>query len=139
MDRELSRIKNMPFSCRRAIKDLTRGVHSKDSQWIEVAIENLSSIQKISRWVKVAIESYQECDKKRLKGLNRQHNYQKVSRSYQDCLKTVFQEQKNTSMNVIKHASQPKIQTTFQTLKIISQQKMLSTQIQNTHTHTRTH
>ena len=91
MDRELSRIKNMPFSCRRAIKDLTRGVHSKDSQWIEVAIENLSSIQKISRWVKVAIESYQECDKKRLKGLNRQHNYQKVSRSYQDCLKTVFQ------------------------------------------------
>ena len=48
MDREVSRIKKALFSYRRAIEDLTRGVHSKDSQWIELAIENLSSIQKIS-------------------------------------------------------------------------------------------
>ena len=44
MDREVSRIKKMLFSYRRAIKDLTRGVHSKDSRWIEVAIEKLSRI-----------------------------------------------------------------------------------------------
>ena len=48
-----------------------RSVHSKDSRWIEVAIEKLLSIQKVSRWIKVAIESYRECNKKQLKGLNR--------------------------------------------------------------------
>ena len=48
-----------------------RGVHSKDSRWIEVAIEKLLSIQKVSRWIKITIKSYRECDKKQLKGLDR--------------------------------------------------------------------
>ena len=65
------RFKNVPFSYRRAIEDLTRGVHSKDSQWIEVAIEKLSRGQKVSWWIEVAIESYRECDKKQLKGLDK--------------------------------------------------------------------
>ena len=30
-----------------------------------------------------------------------------------DCLKTVFQEEKNTDMNTIKHVTQPRIQKTF--------------------------
>ena len=38
-----------------------------------------------------------------------------------DCLKTIFQEGKNTDMNAIKHATQRRIQSTFQTLKNISQ------------------
>ena len=50
MDRELSRFETRLL----AIEDLTKGVHSKDSQWIEVAIE-----------------SYWEWDKKKLKGLDR--------------------------------------------------------------------
>ena len=36
-----------------------------------------------------------------------------VSKRCQDSLKTVFQEGKNTDMNAIKHANQPKIQSTF--------------------------
>jgi len=40
MDREVSIIKKALFSFQRAIEDLTRGVHSKDSRWIEVAIEH---------------------------------------------------------------------------------------------------
>ena len=67
MDWELSSFKTHLL----AIEDLTRGVHSKDSQWIEVAIEQLSRGQKVSQWIEVAIESYQECDKKKLKGLDR--------------------------------------------------------------------
>ena len=47
---------------------------------------------------------------------------QEVSRRCRDCLKTVFQEMKNTDMNAIKHATQPRIQTSFWTLKNISQQ-----------------
>ena len=39
------------------------------------------------------------------------------------CLKIVFQEEKNTDMNAIKHATQPTIQIAFWTLKIISQPK----------------
>ena len=33
--------------------------------------------------------------------------------SYRDCLKVVFQEEKNIDMNAINHATQPRIQTTF--------------------------
>ena len=67
MDRELSRSKMHLL----AIEDLTRGVYSKDSRWIEVAIKKLLGGQKVSRWIEVAIKSYRECDKKKLKGLDR--------------------------------------------------------------------
>ena len=39
-------------------------------------------------------------------------------------------------MNAIQHATQPMIQSTQQSLKIISQKKNLSTWISKTHTHT---
>ena len=42
-----------------------------------------------------------------------QTSYRKLSRSYQDCLNQFFKEEKNTDMNAIKHATQPKIQTIF--------------------------
>ena len=80
MNREVSRIKKALFSYRRAIEDLIRGVHSKDSWWIEVAIERLedfsmdrSSYRELLRAIKntiknswrvsidsIAIERYQE-------------------------------------------------------------------------------
>ena len=36
-----------------------------------------------------------------------------VSRTYRDSLKAVFQEGRNTDRNAIKHATQPKIHSTF--------------------------
>ena len=54
------------------IEDLTRGFVNKEARWIEVAIEELSRRQKVSQLIELAIESYRECDKKKLKGLNRQ-------------------------------------------------------------------
>ena len=126
-----------------AIEELSS--NQKVSRWIEVAIERyqecdkkllksldrqlsykrcpqlkdfngsrqLSSIQKVSRWIKQLSRSYRECDKKQMKGLDRQPSYQEVSSSYRDCLKTVFQEEKNIYINAIKHATQPNIQTAF--------------------------
>ena len=54
-----------------ANEDLTRVFLNKEAQWIEVAIEELSRRQKVSRLIKLTIESYRECDKKKLKGLDR--------------------------------------------------------------------
>ena len=51
--------------------------------------------------------------------------------------KTVFREKKNTDMNAIQHTTQPMIQSTQKSLKIVSQsKKILSTRISKTHTHT---
>ena len=85
----------------------------KEARWIEEAVEKVSSKQKVSRWIEVAIERYRECDKKQLKSFDKQPRCREVSRSCRDCLKTVFQEEKNTDMNAIKNAIQPMIQTTF--------------------------
>ena len=65
-----------------------------------------------------------------------QPSYRQVSKSCRDCLKQFFKEEKNTNMNAIKHATQPRIQTTFWTLKIISQQKNVKHIDPKTHTHT---
>ena len=62
-----------------------------------------------------------------------------MSRNCRDYLKTVFQEEKNTDMNAIKHATKPKIETTFEALKIISQQEKCQAHRSKTHTHTHTH
>ena len=59
-----------------------------------------------------------------------------MSNSCRDYLKTVFQEEKNTDMNAIKHATKPKIETTFEALKIISQQEKCLAHRSKTHTHT---
>ena len=53
------------------IEDLMRGFLNKEARWIEVAIEQLLRRHKVSRWIELAIESYRECDKEKLKGLNR--------------------------------------------------------------------
>ena len=58
--------------------------------------------------------------------------------SNRDYLKTIFQEEKNTKMNAIKKATQPKIQPIFQALKNISQQKKIKhLDPKHTHTHTK--
>ena len=62
-----------------------------------------------------------------------------MSSNCRDCLKTVFQEEKNTDLNAIKHATQPKIQTAFRALKIIFQQEKNVKHIDPKHTHTHTH
>ena len=49
------------------------------------------------------------CNKKQLKSLTDSQ----VSRRCRDYLKTVFQEGKNIDMNVIKHTTQPRIQSTY--------------------------
>ena len=59
------------FAIDPANEDLTRGFLNKEARWIEVAIEELSKRQKFSRLIKLAIKSYRECDKKKLKGLDR--------------------------------------------------------------------
>ena len=59
------------FAIDPANEDLTRGFFNKEARWIEVAIEELSRRQKVSQLIKLAIESYRECDKKKLKGLDR--------------------------------------------------------------------
>ena len=48
--------------------------------------------------------------KKKLKSSIDSLAVEEVSKSCRDCLKTVFQEEKNTDMNTIKHATQPTIQ-----------------------------
>ena len=74
-----------------AIEDLTRGFLNKEAWWIEIAIEELSSIQKFSRWIEVAIKSYRECDKKKLKSSIGRIAIERYRDSYQDCSKIVFQ------------------------------------------------
>ena len=142
--RELSRIK----TCKLTVEELSRIYRevfiAKGSRWIEKLssiqkvprwIEQLSSIQKVPRWIEQLSSNYRECDKKKLKRLNRQPSCREVSSSCQDYLKIVFQEEKNTDMNAIKHALQPQIQTTFQALKIISQQEKCQAHRSKTHTY----
>ena len=81
------------FAIDPANEDLTRGFLNKEARWIEVAIEELSRRQKFSRLIKLAIESYRE--------------------TIEIALKKFFKEEKNTDMNAIKYATQPKIQIAF--------------------------
>ena len=81
------------FAIDPANEDLTRGFLNKEARWIEVTIEELSRRQKVSRLIKLAIESYRE--------------------TIEIALKKFFKGGKNTDINAIKHATQPKIQTAF--------------------------
>ena len=67
----LSKFKIRVLVVEPAIKDQPKGFQHKEARWIEVAIKQLSRRQKVSRSIKLAIKSYQECDKKRLKYLDR--------------------------------------------------------------------
>ena len=124
-----------------AIEDLTRGFLNNEARWIEVAIEELSRRQKVSRLIELAIESYRECDKKKLKGLDRQLIYRKLSRSYRDCLKIVFQRRDKHRYECNQACYSTKDPNNIlSSQKHLSTQKMLSIQIpKHTHTHTHTH
>ena len=71
--------------------------------------------------------------KKILEKLDRWQGIEEVSSKL---LKPVFREMKNTDMNAIQHITQPMIQSTQKSLKIVSQFKKMSTKISKTHTHT---
>ena len=69
------------------------------------AIEHLSRGQELSRSIHLAIEKCRDCDKNQLKFSIDKPGVKEVSRRYRDCLKTIFQEEKNTDMNAIKLAT----------------------------------
>ena len=74
--------------------------------------------------------------KKMLEKLDRWQGIEEVSSKL---LKPVFWEVKNTDMNAIQHTTQPMIQSTQKSLKIVSQFKNFEHKdLQNTHTHTHT-
>ena len=56
------------FAVEPAIEDLTRGFLNKEARWIEVAIEG--AIKETENFL-IDWTSYRECDKKKLKGLDR--------------------------------------------------------------------
>ena len=122
------------------VEELSRGVHYKRGSMDREGIENLLGIQKLSRWIKQLLRSYRECDKKKLKGLDRQPSCREVSNSYRDYLKTIFQRREkhrhecNQACSITKDPN-----NILSSQNHLSTRKMSSTQIQNTHTHTHTH
>ena len=80
-------------------------------------IERCRELKFVGRSYRVAIERCpQQSDLDGLRTIEicqAYRNFLDGLRSCRDCLKTVFQEEKNTNMNAIKHAIQLKIQTTF--------------------------
>ena len=53
------------------------------------------------------------CQERKIKELDRQPSCREILRSCREVQKQFFKEEKNTEINAIKHATQPKIQTTF--------------------------
>ena len=76
---------------------------SIDREFIETNSQNL-------RWIKIAITSVE-------KGRSRGSIDSLAIEGYREAVeiaqKQFFKEEKNTNLNTIKHATQPKIQTTF--------------------------
>ena len=87
------------------------------------SVEDLSSFKGFNRSIYWAcIQGKRKLDGSRIcrgaiEGINTfsidPPSYWEVSRIYWGCFKTVFQEGKNTDMNTIKHATQPRIQPVF--------------------------
>ena len=73
-------------------------------------VEKLSRRQELSRSIHQVSRSYRECDKKKLKKLDRQQGIEEV---LSQLLKPVFRVVKNTNMNAIQHATQLMIQSTY--------------------------
>ena len=82
---------------------------TKQARWFE----EVSRGQEISQLIHLTIKRYRDYDKNQLKSSIDKPSVEEVSRMCRDCLKTVFQEVKNTDMNAIKHATQSNIQLTF--------------------------
>ena len=73
-------------------------------------VKKLTRMQTYSQSIHQVSRSCRDCDKKKLKKLNRQQGIEEVS---SQLLKTVFRNEKNTDMNAIQHATQPMIQSTY--------------------------
>ena len=99
----------------RALKGLTDATieqvsRAKRSSMDRRAIKQLSRRQKLSRWIEELLRSCRDCNKKKLKSSIDKPGVEELLRLL---WKQFFQEEKNTDMNAIKHAIQPRIQTTF--------------------------
>ena len=80
-----------------AIEQVSLGVHS----------------QKEARWIEELSRSCRDCDKKKLKSSIDKPGIERCQEAVEIALKKFFKEKKNADMNAIKHATQPRIQTTF--------------------------
>ena len=98
------------FAIDPANEDLTRGFLNKEARWIEVAIEELSRRQKFSRLIKLAIEN--EIKRSWRVSID-SLSVESYRETIEIALKKFFKEEKNTDMNAIKYATQPKIQIAF--------------------------
>ena len=98
------------------------------------AVEKLSRRQELSRSIHRVSKSYRECDKKKLKKLDRQQGIEEVS---SQLLKLVFQDEKKH-----RYECNPTCNSTNDPTNILSSQnhlsiKILSPWISKTHTHTK--
>ena len=99
------------------------------------AVEKLSRRQELSQSIHRVSKSYRECDKKKLKKLDRQQGIEEVS---SQLLKLVFRDEKKH-----RHECNPTCNSTNDPINILSSQnhlsiKILSPWISKTHTHTHT-
>ena len=85
------------------------------------------------RWIEITITAIEKGSLKSLIDSLAIKRYWEVVEIAQ---KQFFKEEKNTNKNAIKHATQPRIQTTFWILKIIFQQEKCQAFSSKTHTHT---
>ena len=116
-DKIIERCKTCEKQCMQEDLDRSRScratIEQKPTSMDRTAIKHLSRRQKVPRWIENLSRSYRYCDKESTKRLDRQPTCREVSSSCRDCLKTVFQEEKNIDMNAIKLATQTRIQATF--------------------------
>ena len=110
-DKTKERCKTSEEQCMQEDLDRSRGVEMLSSQprWIEKLSRSYRGDRSFLNRSTMLLRRCRNCNKKQLKSLTDSQ----VSRRCRDYLKTVFQEGKNTDMNVIKHATQPTIQSTF--------------------------
>ena len=121
-------------SCRGSIKGQINKKVKKISN-DPPGVKKLSRRQELSRSIHQELRSCRDCNKKKIKKLNRQQGVEEVS---SQLFKIVFQEEKNTDMNAIQHTTQTMIQSTQYSLKIVFQSKTFEHKdLQNTHTHTK--
>ena len=117
---------------------ICRGTNQQKAKKISIdppGVEKLSRRQELSQSIHQVSRSGRDCNKKKLKKLDRQQGIEEV---LSQLFKIVFREEKNTDMNAIKHATQPMIQSTS---SLDISQNQLSTiifkhmDLKNTHTH----
>ena len=89
------------------------GVHSKAGLMDRGGIEELSRRQEISRLIHLAIERCQDYNKKSIENLYKSARYRCVEEVSRLLKNSFSRREKNIDMNAIKHATQPRIQTSF--------------------------